>query len=60
MKNKSFKWEKNIGHADKVTFKKHERKIVLALFDLSLINAFKNACKSDEIELECRWRNIGY
>jgi hypothetical protein len=59
-KGKIEKWKKDIGRCDKVAFRKHERKLVLALFDLSLKHAFENACQSDWIELECRWRNTGY
>lgn len=60
MKNKIGKWSKHILMSDKVSFRVKDRDLIKLGFEMDLDKEIKEACKSDWIDLECRWRNVGY
>ena len=59
MKNLKYTWHKNLGFCEKVCFRPHERSLILKMFRLSLDAEIKKSKKTNWIEVEAKWRNVG-
>ena len=52
-------FERNIGASLWVSFKPHEKKLIMLMFELTLDDYIKKAKKSHRVKLICLWKNMG-
>lgn len=59
MKYKKNEWRQHIAMSKSCAFRRADRDLVIKLFTLDLDDEIKHASDNDDIEIVCRWRNIG-
>lgn len=53
------RWKWHIGLSESVQFRPHEKKLMLRLFKADLEHEIEKAKKTNWIEVQARWRNLG-